>query len=110
MFRTPAVAAILLQNLLFGYCYYAELYFLPLYFENVRGVTPLVSAALLVPLVISQMIFSVCSGFYISHYSRYGEVIWFGFICWTVYVARISVSIFSSAYRWHTVEQVCFAP
>ncbi|KOS38702.1 hypothetical protein ACN38_g10471 [Penicillium nordicum] len=84
MFRTPAVTAILVQNLLFGYCYYAELYFLPLYFENVRRVTPLVSAALLVPLVISQMIFSVCSGFYISHYSRYGEVIWFGFICWTV--------------------------
>ncbi|KAJ5211962.1 uncharacterized protein N7498_003608 [Penicillium cinerascens] len=83
MFRTPAVTVILLQNLFFGYCYYAELYFLPLYFENVRGVTPLVSAALLVPLVVAQMIFSVGSGFYISHYSRYGEVIWFGFICWT---------------------------
>lgn len=111
MFRTPAVTVILVQNLLFGYCYYAELYFLPLYFENVRGVTPLVSAALLVPLVVAQMIFSVGSGFYISHYSRYGEVIWFGFICWTVYVAPISLSLFLLCLHvmWHTVELVYFA-
>ncbi|KAG6365884.1 hypothetical protein INS49_000060 [Diaporthe citri] len=30
------------------------------------------------------MIFSVGSGFYISKFSRYGEVIWGGFVCWTL--------------------------
>lgn len=84
IFRTPAVAAILLQNFLFGYVYYSELYYLPIYFQNVRRVSPIVSAALLTSLVISQMIFSVGSGFYISKFSRYGEVIWSGFICWTL--------------------------
>ncbi|KAL1849173.1 hypothetical protein Daus18300_013329 [Diaporthe australafricana] len=84
MFKTPAVAVILLQNFLFGYVYYSELYYLPIYFQNVRRVSPIVSAALLTPLVIAQMIFSVGSGFYISRFSRYGEVIWSGFTCWTL--------------------------
>lgn len=84
MFKSKAVSAILIQNFLFGYCYYAELYFIPLYLQNVRGVTPLESAALLISLVIPQAIFSVGSGFYITKFSRYGEVIWFGFICWTL--------------------------
>ncbi|KAJ4420899.1 hypothetical protein N0V82_004078 [Gnomoniopsis sp. IMI 355080] len=84
MFRSRAVSAILVQNFLFGYCYYAGLYFIPLYLQNVRGVTPLESAALLISLVIPQAIFSVASGFYITKFSRYGEVIWFGFTCWTV--------------------------
>lgn len=84
MFKSPAVATILLQNFLFGYCYYANLYFLPIYFENVRGMTPIASAGLLMPLVVSQASFSVGSGFYVSKYSRYGEVIWCGFICWTL--------------------------
>lgn len=84
MFKTPAVAVILLQNFLFGYVYYSELYYLPIYFQNVRRVSPIVSAALLTPLVIAQMIFSVGSGFYISKFSRYGEVIWSGFVCWTL--------------------------
>lgn len=84
MFKTPAVAVMLLQNFLFGYVYYAELYYLPIYFENVLRVSPVVSAALLTPLAIFQMIFSVGSGFYISKLSRYGEVIWCGFLCWTL--------------------------
>lgn len=66
MFKTPAVAAILLQNFLFGYVYYLELYYLPIYYQNARQVSPIVSAALLTPLGFSQMFFSVGSGFYIS--------------------------------------------
>ena len=84
MFKNLAVSAILLQNFLFGYCYYASMYFLPLYFQNVRGMQPLDSALLLIALVISQALLSVASGFYITFFSRYGEVIWSGFICWTV--------------------------
>ncbi|QDS69558.1 hypothetical protein FKW77_007906 [Venturia effusa] len=83
MFRTPAVAAILAQNFLFGCAYYSALYYLPIYFQNVRGWTPIASSALLVPLVLAQAIFSIASGFYISKYKRYGEVLWVGFICWT---------------------------
>lgn len=36
MFSSTAVAALLVQNFLFGYVYYADLYFIPLYFQTVR--------------------------------------------------------------------------
>jgi MFS family permease len=84
MFKNAPVAAILVQNFLFGCAYYAELYYLPIYFQNVRGWSPLRASALLVPFVLAQMIFSIGSGFYISKFQRYGEVIWLGFICWTI--------------------------
>lgn len=64
--------------------YYSELYYIPLYLENVRGFTPLVSAALTVPLVIAQASISAVSGQYISRMGRYGEVLWSGFAMWVL--------------------------
>lgn len=84
MFQNPAIAAMLSQNFLFGMVYYSELYYLPLYLENVRGYTPLVSAALTIPLVIAQAGISAVSGQYISRMGRYGEVLWSGFAMWTL--------------------------
>lgn len=84
MFRTPSVAAMLLQNVLFGACYYTYLYYIPLYYQNVRGFTPLKSACLQLPLVGAQSTFSILSGQYVSRLNRYGEVIWFGFGIWSI--------------------------
>lgn len=74
----------LIQNFLFGVVYYSQLYYLPLYFQNARQVSPLTSAVLLLPLTASQMLCSICGGQYISRRERYGEVIWVGFILWTL--------------------------
>jgi hypothetical protein len=84
MFSNPVVGVILLQNLLFGYSFYSVIYYLPIYFENVCQHTPIVAAALLVPFFVAQTSFSVGSGFYISKYGRYMEVIWAGFALWTL--------------------------
>ncbi|KAK5172769.1 uncharacterized protein LTR77_002889 [Saxophila tyrrhenica] len=83
MFRTASVAAMLAQSFLLGAAYYTLLYFLPLYFQNVRGYSPLVSAGLQLPLVVSQSSFSTAAGFYMSRYNRYAEIIWVGFGTWT---------------------------
>ncbi|KAK8174057.1 major facilitator superfamily domain-containing protein [Phyllosticta citrichinensis] len=84
LFRNIPVAVMLLQNFFFGAVYYAYLYYLPLYFQNVRDMTPLLSAILTIPIVFCQSFFSIITGLYISHYKRYGEVIWAGFILWTI--------------------------
>jgi hypothetical protein len=73
-----------LQNLLLGITWYSELYFLPIYFQSARQLSITTSAALLVPLVVSQSIASALSGQYISRMNRYGEVIWLGFLLWTL--------------------------
>ena len=74
----------LLQNLFFGIVYYSQLYYLPLFFQNARRMSPLLSAALVLPITCAQMASSILSGQYISRRERYGEVIWSGFFLWTL--------------------------
>ncbi|KAL4792436.1 major facilitator superfamily domain-containing protein [Aspergillus venezuelensis] len=83
-FKNKVIVALFLQSFLLGAVYQANLYYLPLYYQNARGWSPIVSAALTAPLVACQSVSSVLSGQYISRYKRYGEVIWFGFGCWTL--------------------------
>jgi predicted MFS family arabinose efflux permease len=82
VFRNPAVCAILIQNFLYGIVYYSNLYYLPIYYENVRQFSPLLSAALTIPFVASQSTFSIVSGQYISRTKRYEEIIWIGYALW----------------------------
>ncbi|KAI9838028.1 MAG: hypothetical protein M1819_006182 [Sarea resinae] len=84
MFANPAVATILIQNFLFGIVYYGDLYYLPIYYQNVRAFSLYASAGLIVPLMATQSVVSTLSGQYISHTKRYGEVLWAGFIFYTL--------------------------
>ncbi|RDW85737.1 MFS multidrug transporter-like protein [Coleophoma crateriformis] len=84
LFKNPAIFAILLQNFLFGIVYYSHLYYLPIYYQNARQWSPLLSAALTIPFVAGQSFFSICSGQYISRTKRYGEIIWLGYGLWTL--------------------------
>ncbi|KAN0119895.1 MFS multidrug transporter-like protein [Hyaloscypha variabilis] len=84
LFKIPAVCAILIQNLLFGIVYYSHLYYLPIYYENARQFSPLLSAILTIPFVAGQSIFSIASGQYVSRTKRYGEIIWSGYALWTL--------------------------
>lgn len=84
MFRNAPVAAILAQNFFFGVVYYSNLYYIPLYIQNVRGWDALISAGFLVAINIPQSCVSTLSGIFISRYKRYGIVIWTGFFIWTL--------------------------
>jgi predicted MFS family arabinose efflux permease len=84
LFKIPAVCAILVQNLLFGIVYYSHLYYLPIYYENARKFSPLLSAVLTIPFVAGQSVFSILSGQYVSRTKRYGEIIWSGYVLWTL--------------------------
>ncbi|KAH7095878.1 major facilitator superfamily domain-containing protein [Paraphoma chrysanthemicola] len=84
LFRSAPVCVMLFQNLFFGIVYYSQLYYLPLFFQNARRMSPVLSAALVLPITCAQMIASILSGQYISRTERYGEVIWAGFFLWTL--------------------------
>lgn len=64
--------------------YYSQIYYLPLFFHNARGMSPLLSAALVMPISSGQIVASVASGHCISHFERYGYVIYAGFALWTL--------------------------
>lgn len=74
----------LCQSFLFGAVYQSYLYYLPLYFQNVRQFSVIVSAAYTAVLVTFQSTFSILGGQYISRKKRYGEIIWAGFGSWTL--------------------------
>ncbi|KAH8653218.1 major facilitator superfamily domain-containing protein [Tricladium varicosporioides] len=84
LFTTPALSAMLLQNIFIGITYYGILYYLPIYFQTVRQWSPLLSAALIVPLTGVQAVSSSSSGYYITKMGSYGEVIWLGYGLWTL--------------------------
>lgn len=84
LFENKALAAMLTQNFLIGTVFYSLLYYLPIYYQTVKRMSVLGSAALILPLVIAQSIASILSGQYISRMGRYGEVIWAGYACWTL--------------------------
>jgi len=74
----------LVQNFLLGIVYYSQLYYLPLFFQNARRFSPITSATLVLPITCAQMMASILGGQYVSRTERYGEVIWSGFILWTL--------------------------
>lgn len=84
MYTNAPVAAILAQNFFFGMVYYSNLYYIPLYIQNVRGWDTIISAAFLVAINVPQSIVSTLTGIFISRYKRYGVVIWTGFTVWTL--------------------------
>ncbi|KAL4951014.1 major facilitator superfamily domain-containing protein [Aspergillus filifer] len=84
LFKNKVICALFLQTFLLGGVYQAYLYYLPLYYQNARGWSPIVSAALTCPMMVCHSLTSIASGQYISRRKRYGELIWFGFMMWTL--------------------------
>ncbi|THC92356.1 hypothetical protein EYZ11_008172 [Aspergillus tanneri] len=83
-FKNKVICTLFLQSFLLGAVYQSYLYYLPLYYQNAREWSPLVSAAFTAPMVVCQSLASILSGQYISRRRRYGEVIWTGFGLWTL--------------------------
>ncbi|KAL6229714.1 hypothetical protein BDW75DRAFT_90213 [Aspergillus navahoensis] len=84
LFKNKVICALFLQTFLLGAVYQGYLYYLPLYYQNVRGWSPIVSAALTCPMMVCHSLTSITAGQYISRRKRYGELIWLGFGLWTL--------------------------
>lgn len=74
----------MIQSFLFGAVYQSYLYYIPLYLQNARQFSVMTSAGIYCALVAFQTLLSILSGQYISRVKRYGEVIWAGFVIWTL--------------------------
>ncbi|RSM04909.1 hypothetical protein CEP52_006597 [Fusarium oligoseptatum] len=84
IFANKEVVILLIHSFLFGAVYQSCIYYLPLYLLNARQFEVLEAAAISTALFTFQAVFSTLSSLYISHFNRYGEVIWFGFATWTL--------------------------
>ena len=78
---------ILTYGTLHGVVYWANLFYVPLYLQNVRGYGPIISGAVMVPMLASHGVGSIISGLIISRTGRYNLVIIPGNLVWTVGVS-----------------------
>lgn len=84
LYKAPHCSALYGQTFLTGLAYFGNFFYLPLYFQSVLKYSPLVSGALILPLVISTSVASILSGQYMSRVGSYMHCILAGFILWTL--------------------------
>ncbi|KAG7706736.1 hypothetical protein KL949_002934 [Ogataea haglerorum] len=82
VYKSPSVAIMMTQNFLFGMVFYANMYFMPLYFQLVRGWNSYQSSCLTLPMVVVQALTSTISGILISYFQHYNFIIIPGFGFW----------------------------
>lgn len=71
LFRERVVVAGCLTNLCLFSCTFITSYFLPLYFQSVRGASPFTAGVHVLPTIISQLVAAVVSGFAVSKLGFY---------------------------------------
>ncbi|GAM36909.1 efflux pump antibiotic resistance protein [Talaromyces pinophilus] len=78
---------ILLQGTLHGIVYWANLFYIPMYLQTVRGYSPIMSGVIILPMVASHGVGSLVSGQIISKTGHYGPTIIFSNCVWLVGVS-----------------------
>jgi MFS family permease len=84
LYRAPHCWALYLQSFLTGLAYFGNFFYLPIYFQSILRYSPLVSGALILPVVITSSIGSILSGQYMARVGSYMHCILLGFILWTL--------------------------
>lgn len=71
-------------NILIGWLFWGNLFYIPLYLQVVRGFSPSMAGSLILPMVIAHGATSCLSGIVMSMCGRYVPVISFGALLWTI--------------------------
>ncbi|KAI0502809.1 major facilitator superfamily domain-containing protein [Xylaria bambusicola] len=84
LFTSRSRCLLLLIGFLSDFSWQGTQYFVPLYFQTLRGYTPLQSATLILPFVAAQGIAGATSGPVMSKLARYSQVLRTGLLFWTL--------------------------
>ncbi|GME30609.1 MFS transporter [Neofusicoccum parvum] len=84
LFGQASTTIIYIQSGLYNLVWQVDVYFLPVYFQDVRGYSPLQSATLVLPLLLLQSVAGVLSGPLMTKLARYGPVHNTGMAVWTL--------------------------
>ncbi|OHF04184.1 major facilitator superfamily transporter [Colletotrichum orchidophilum] len=84
LYQAPHCSALFGQTFLMGQAYFGNLFYLPIYFQSILNYPPLVSGALILPVIITTSALSILSGQYMLRVGRYMPCILAGFFLWTL--------------------------
>ncbi|KXH62752.1 major facilitator superfamily transporter [Colletotrichum nymphaeae SA-01] len=84
LYQAPHCSALFGQTFLMGQAYFGNLFYLPIYFQSILNYEPLLSGALILPVIITTSGLSILSGQYMLRVGRYMPCILAGFFLWTL--------------------------
>ncbi|KAM0327150.1 hypothetical protein ACHAQA_006281 [Verticillium albo-atrum] len=84
LYKAPHCSYLYMQSFLIGLAYFGNFFYLPIYFQSVLKYSPLVSGALILPIVITTSFSSILSGQLMSWSGRYMPCVLAGFVLWTL--------------------------
>ncbi|PSR76213.1 major facilitator superfamily domain-containing protein [Coniella lustricola] len=90
IFKISTVAGAYIGAFFTGFMFYCNLYYLPQFYQVVRGASPIRSGILLLPLTLVQTVTSFTAGFLVSKTGNYQLNLWIGFGIWTVACGLLS--------------------
>ncbi|KAI8097268.1 major facilitator superfamily domain-containing protein [Halteromyces radiatus] len=91
LFKNRSVVSILITNWWFGLNFFAIVYYLPVYFQVVKGDSAMWSGIRLIPMQMLICVGSTSVGFLITKTGAYRPFIWFGTSIMTMHVGLISL-------------------
>ncbi|ORX36039.1 major facilitator superfamily domain-containing protein [Kockovaella imperatae] len=90
IFKTPTVSACMCTSFFNGVSFYGTLYYLPQYYQIVRGDSAIRSGVLLLPLILTQTVTSFTTGYVQSKTGDYWYNLVMGFSIWTIALGLLS--------------------
>ncbi|KUJ13623.1 MFS general substrate transporter [Mollisia scopiformis] len=90
IFKSRVVNGASLTMFINGWNFVTQVYYIPTFYQLVHGYSAVKSGALLLPITLTQTIFSTVSGLVVHWTGRYRESILFGWIAWAVGLGMIS--------------------
>ncbi|WWD18349.1 hypothetical protein CI109_102799 [Kwoniella shandongensis] len=84
MFEDRTTSAVMVQSFFIGMVYYGNIFYIPMFFQYVKGYSSLVSGAFVLAYTFPQAGWGISSGIYISKTNHYKRVIVLGALLWTI--------------------------
>lgn len=75
---------LLAANIIIGWIFWGNLFYMPLYFQNVRGFSPARAGSYILPMVIAHGVTSGLTGVLVAVFGRYMSIIRTGVGLWAV--------------------------
>jgi cyanate permease len=75
---------LLFFNIVIGWIFWGNLFVIPLYFQNIRGMSPGQAGLFILPITIAHGLTSALTGIIISIFGHYKPVIVTGAVCWSI--------------------------
>ncbi|CAO3652082.1 unnamed protein product [Cunninghamella blakesleeana] len=91
LIKNRSVFGVIVVNWWFGLSFFSLIYYLPVYFQVVKGDTAMWSGIRLIPMQMSVCVFSILTGLLISKFQVYRPFLWIGTSVITLHVGLVSL-------------------